>query len=171
MSPEATATAAALARLLAEIDEDRRGLAKRIADVREAKNRLAAGPEDPASLALAAVGIHGWYTGLEAIFERIARELDMSVPSSDRWHRELLTQMTAEIPSVRPSVIDSSVLSDLVLILAFRHFFRHAYAVAFDPERLATEVKRVLSIEPTIRDALDGFVAFLKEAMHRVRGN
>ena len=136
-----------------------------------AKPRTAS-PRDPRSgPARARGGRDPWLVhGLEAIFERIARELDMSVPSSDRWHRELLTQMTAEIPSVRPSVIDSSVLSDLVLILAFRHFFRHAYAVAFDPERLATEVKRVLSIEPTIRDALDGFVAFLKEAMHRVRG-
>lgn len=168
MSPDATATTAALARLLAEIDVDRAGLSKRMADLREAERRLTLDPEDPGSLALAAVGLHGWYTGLEAIFERIARELDMSLPTGERWHRDLLTQMTAEIPGIRPPVIDSSLVPELVLLLAFRHFFRHAYAVSLDQERLSREIARALGAEDRVTAALDAFAAFVKATISKI---
>lgn len=165
MSPEARTTAAALARLLAEINEDRRGIAKRIIDAREAERRLVVGPDDPGALALAAVALHGWYTGLETLFERIARELDLSVPKGERWHRELLSQMSAEVPGLRPAVIDAETVSKLAFLLAFRHFFRHAYAVTFDAEHLTREVSRLLAVEPIVSAALDGFADFLKATM------
>ena len=168
MSPDARTTAAALARLLVEINEDRLGIAKRIDDAREAQQRLVVGPDDPGALALAAVALHGWYTGLETIFERIARELDLSLPTGERWHRELLSQMSAEIPGVRPAVINFETVSELALLLAFRHFFRHAYAVSFDANRLARELSRLLAIEAIVSAALDAFAHFLKAAMHSV---
>lgn len=165
MSPEARATTAGLARLMAEVDEDRRGLSKRIDDAREAQRRLAAVPHDRGALALAAVGLHGWYTGLETIFERIARELDLSVPKSERWHRELLSQMSAEVPGTRPAIIDSETVSELALLLTFRHFFRHAYAVTLDGCHLEKELTRMLAIEPIVSSSLDTFVSFLKATM------
>jgi hypothetical protein len=76
MSVESRASTAMLARLLVEIGEDRRGLAKRLADAHEAQRRMHTHPSDAGALALAAVALHGWYTGVETIFERVARELD-----------------------------------------------------------------------------------------------
>ncbi|MGH7285120.1 MAG: hypothetical protein ACRELY_26655 [Polyangiaceae bacterium] len=123
MSPEAKASAAALARLLAEIEEDRAGMRKRVADADEATRRLTIDRADPAALALAGVAIHGWYTAIESLFERVARELDGSLPTGDRWHRDLLSQMSAEVPGVRPKVIEPELVADLGSLLAFRPSF------------------------------------------------
>lgn len=165
MSPEARASAAALARLLAEIAEDRVGIAKRTADAVESERRLNATPGDVGALALAAVALHGWYTGVETIFERIARELDGAVPTGDRWHRELLAQMTAEIPGTRPPVIPTTLVPDLAALLAFRHFFRHAYPVNFDEHHLRSELARLFRTGPKTDGSLDAFEAFLRATM------
>ena len=44
------------------------------------------------------------YRGIENIFLRIAREVDMHVPRGSRWHKNLLAQMTEQRPE-RPPVI------------------------------------------------------------------
>lgn len=168
MSAESRASTAMLARLLVEIGEDRRGLERRMADAVEAQRRMRAQRTDPGALALAAVALHGWYTGVETIFERIARELDGDVPRGDRWHRELLAQMAAEIPGTRPPVLTAALVPDLAALLAFRHFFRHAYAVSLDPGHLETELARLVRTERAVSEALDGLVAFARAALARL---
>ena len=48
--------------------------------------------------------LHSFYTEIEKILKLIAREWDGYVPSSDSWHRNLLTQMSKATPN-RPAVI------------------------------------------------------------------
>jgi ribonuclease HepT-like protein len=168
MSPDAKASTATLARLLAEITADREALVKRLEDAREGERRLRATPTDAGALALAALSLHAWYTGLETIFERVARELDESVPTGDRWHRALLSQMTAEIPGVRPLILEPALAIDLAALLAFRHFFRHAYAVAFDAERLKADLARLFLVSGPVDAALDALSTFLREAMAEI---
>ncbi|MDY0063225.1 MAG: hypothetical protein RBU45_25690 [Myxococcota bacterium] len=48
-------------------------------------------------------------------------------------------------------------------MLAFRHFFRHAYGVKLDPARLRLELERLLLLEPAVSRELDEFAAFLQE--------
>lgn len=52
-----------------------------------------------------ALNLHGFYAGVERIFEDIARNLDEAVPAGPDWHRDLLLQMSAAIDGVRPAVI------------------------------------------------------------------
>jgi hypothetical protein len=52
-----------------------------------------------------ALNLHGFYTGAERIFEEIAREIDGHRPGGPDWHRDLLVQMSAEIPGIRPPVL------------------------------------------------------------------
>ncbi len=59
-----------------------------------------------------ALTLHGFYSGLERLFEMIARRLDQSLPSSEVWHRELLFQMGREIQGVRPAVISEDMSMD-----------------------------------------------------------
>lgn len=40
-----------------------------------------------------ALNLHGFYSGLERVFEKVASTIDGSVPSAANWHRELLNQM------------------------------------------------------------------------------
>jgi hypothetical protein len=72
-----------------------------------------------------ALNLHGFYNGLERIFETIARRLDPAFPSGDRWHHDLLEQMGQEIPGIRPAVLSAETVARLDEFLAFRHRVRN----------------------------------------------
>ncbi len=164
MSDGERAKGAMLARLRGEIAEDRAMLERCMTDARLAKARLGGAPVDPAVLALAAVALHGWYTGLESVLERVARQLDGDVPTGSRWHRELLTQMSVEVPRLRPAVLPRTVIAPLAELLAFRHFFRHAYGIVLDADRIATRLALLFAAVDEVDVALDMFDSFLVEA-------
>jgi hypothetical protein len=48
---------------------------------------------DDAYLKATAYDLHGFYGGLERIFEAVATAIDGSVPGGESWHRDLLQQM------------------------------------------------------------------------------
>jgi hypothetical protein len=53
----------------------------------------------------AALNLHSFYAGIERVFEVIADGIDRVKPAGANWHQELLHQMAAEIPTVRPAVL------------------------------------------------------------------
>jgi len=171
MSPDATASVAELSRLRLEVGEDRRAMARCLADASAALAPWRDRPPERPWLLMAAVAVHGWYTGLEAVCERAARLLDAVVPSGEAWHRELLAQAMAEIPGVRPAIVPQTLHGDLLALLGFRHFFRHAYGVDLDPARLRVELDRMLRIAPVVADALDRFDAFLARTIAALAGS
>jgi hypothetical protein len=166
MSPEARASLAELARLHGELKADRAAMRSCLAEARDDEARLAESPYR----VVAAVALHGWYTGLETLLGRVARVLDRTLPAGETWHRDLLSQAMAEVPSVRPEVLPRSLYSDLVSLLEFRHFFRHAYDVALDPPKVKLNLTRMSAAFPAVDAALDAFEAFLQETMKRLGG-
>lgn len=52
-----------------------------------------------------ALNLHSFYSGVEQIFEDIARTIDNGLPSGAEWHTSLLRQMTVEMGKLRPAVI------------------------------------------------------------------
>ncbi|MBI2388507.1 MAG: hypothetical protein HYV09_02720 [Deltaproteobacteria bacterium] len=164
MTDPERAAIAALSRLRGEIAEDRASMTRCAADADQARARLLLTPDDHAVLALAAVSLHGWYTALEAVLERVARQLDGGVPAGHRWHREILTQLSVEVPTVRPAVLPSALTQHLADLLAFRHFFRHAYGVLLDGVRLEGKLRVLASVGPQVDEALDRFDTFLAAA-------
>jgi hypothetical protein len=81
--------------------------------------------------------LHDFYSAVERIFVRIAQELNGGVPGTERWHRDLLMDMSLELDSVRPALITRELHDLLVPFLGFRHLFRNVYGFAIDAERLA----------------------------------
>ncbi len=77
------------------------------------------------------------YGAIESALERIARTIEGSVPAGRDWNVALLEGMALEIEGVRPPVLSPTSLALLRRLLAFRHFFRHAYAATLDLRRLA----------------------------------
>jgi hypothetical protein len=65
--------------------------------------------------------------------------------------------MALPLAVVRPAVIDRTRLGDLSELLAFRHFFRHAYAVALDEAELRNHATRLERTHPGVREDLRGF--------------
>lgn len=65
---------------------------------------------------------------------------------------------------MRPQVLPRELQRDLVELLEFRYFFRHAYGVNLDPGRLRGNLERLLRVDPLASAALDLFDGFLQRA-------
>ena len=81
-----------------------------------------------ALIAASALNMQSFYTGAERIFYEIAREVDGYVPTDAEWHRQLLEQLSVEIPSVRQAVLSEQTRVDLDEFRRFRHVVRSHYA-------------------------------------------
>ena len=115
------------------------------------------GPLGPEAAAYLAVKLHAWYTAFESILERIARVVEGGLPGGPSYHQDLLRGMALPLAAVRPEVLDPARLADLSELLAFRHFFRHAYAVALDDAELRRHAGRLERTHPGVRGDLRGF--------------
>ena len=102
------------------------------------------------------------YRGIEIIFERIAREVDMHMPSGDRWHNDLLTQM-AEPKGERPPVISEKTCRKLKRLLKFRHRVNNIYRYELIYEKAEKHAKRVGKLFKNVSEELDAFATFLNE--------
>lgn len=83
-----------------------------------------------------ALKLHAFYTGVEHIFEAIAREVDNPVPSGPEWHRDLLLQMSGGITDVRPPVLGDEARECLDAYRGFRHVVRNVHTYNLDANRV-----------------------------------
>ncbi len=109
-----------------------------------------------------ALNLHGFYSGVERIFEDIARTIENSLPSGAEWHSDLLTQMAVEIKSVRPAVISPEAHACLDVYRGFRHVVRNVYTFNLDPARLVKLATDLLRCSQTVRNELGNFADFLE---------
>ncbi len=156
-----------LARLVRELDVDRDALQARATEVAQLLEAWPAeGPVDRLVLLAVTVNLHGYYTALETLFERVARLLDEEVPTGASWHTDLLSQMQTPVPDLRPAVLPVAEAGDVHELRKFRHFFRNAYTVAFDPTLVRAHAERLLRVHPPQAQAL----AALREHLLRAAG-
>ncbi len=83
------------------------------------------------------------------------------MPSSDRWHKELLRQMAAPT-STRPAVITAGLVETLAEFLVFRHLFRGASIVLMRWDKLSTLVAKVDPTYLEVTRELEVFHTFLR---------
>jgi hypothetical protein len=111
----------------------------------------------------AALNLHDFYTGLERLFQHIATSIDGSMSEGREWHRDLLNQMSLELPQVRPQVLSAGAVGSLKDYLGFRHIVRHLYAIELEPERVNSLVSRLSTVFAQVRSELDEFTKFLEQ--------
>lgn len=118
----------------------------------------------PSNYTLRAGGsiLHDFYTGIEKIFEDIAKEVDRRIPMGDGWHSELLHQMTLDIPGLRPPVITHHTEKKLREYLAFRHLFRKRYGFELD----WLKIKKLLITLPGIISLLKKDIEIFFKSFH-----
>jgi hypothetical protein len=110
----------------------------------------------------AGFGLQGFYTGLEKIFEQIARVVDQSVVMpSDRWHQELLEQMKIDVPNTRPAVVDTALYQQLKTYLGFRHVIRNNYTHRLDPQLIQANVNSLEDCYQRVLASMSDFCIFL----------
>ncbi len=97
-----------------------------------------------------ALNFHGVYTGIERIFEVIAKKIDQRFPTGDKWHRDLLEQMSVDIPRVRKAVITEETRLILDELRQFRHLVRSAYSCQLDEEKVLIIPHEIVNSYQTI---------------------
>jgi hypothetical protein len=142
---------AAIQRLRAEVRSDRNAWLSRVEELA----RLDLSRADPGALAQVAVALHHGYGAIESALERVARSIEGSLPSGRDWHVALLENMSLEIEGIRPRVLSDESLRLLRGLLAFRHFFRHAYAVSLEAPRLEPLRADMLALRSPLQQDLD----------------
>ena len=142
-------------RLAAEIEHE----LERLEQLRE---ELAAAPRDDDTFTLRARGsvLHDFYSGIERVFIRIAEELNGGVPQGEQWHRQLVTDMSLEIPDVRPAVIEPELARELGDYLRFRHVFRNLYGSLLDAQRMRPLEERLPAVLATFCTQVRAFLAW-----------
>jgi hypothetical protein len=110
-----------------------------------------------------ALNLHGFYAGLERLFELIAAIVDGTVPQGANWHQVLLDQMSAESPPARPAVISDEVRQALDEYRGFRHIVRNVYTFKFDPAKMGRLVEGAPGMFSQVRAELLAFADFLEQ--------
>jgi len=110
-----------------------------------------------------ALNLHGVYAGLERLFELVADGVDQAKPTGSRWHDDLLRQMTAEIPDIRPPVLSQETRQHLDRYRGFRHVVRNVYTYNLDPEQIATLVRQLAPTMDRVSQELCAFADFLEQ--------
>lgn len=144
-----------VAAIHAEID----GLSKEFDAVEPLLTKLTFQEPDPIELRAVATTLHAFYSGLERVLIRIAKQFDHKVPSGGSWHQQLLTQMVSQTDG-RGSVITDSLRERLSDYLGFRHLYRHAYPTTLKWKRVKPLVQ---SLHDTHQEFLSNINRFLAE--------
>lgn len=109
-----------------------------------------------------ALNLHGFYAGVERLFQLVAETIDENVPSGAGWHVELLAQMAAEIPGVRPALIDPDLKARLDRYRGFRHVVRNVYTFNLDAEQIDSLVVALPDTAHRVSSALIGYAELLE---------
>ena len=105
--------------------------------------------------------LHDFYSGIEKIFISVARDIDQTVPKNEGWHRQLLEQMTLDIPYKRPAVIDASLAAQIQEYLSFRHRFRNLYGFELEWGKMEILIKNMESTSKQIKESTEKFLDVL----------
>lgn len=151
-------------RLAATIRQQRQQVERLVTEAREALARFA--DRKPLLLELRGIGaiLHDFYTGIEHLFERIAPELNGGLPAGPSWHRDLLENMTLDLPGVRPPLLSRETVHALEEFLRFRHLFRNLYGFELEWPKLRVLLDRLPETWSTVEADLERFLAFLDMA-------
>lgn len=159
-----------LKKLIADINSDINAVAKisgKIQGLDEEINRNSGPVEDRDIMSMAAY-LHHYYTGLEAVFERISVDFDGGISKRGDYHRELLRSMTLEIDGVRPRVISLELAEELNDYRKFRHMFRHAYAGELRWKKMSHLSENAVAIFNILELNIKGFISYIMALVSRM---
>ena len=150
--------------LIQRITDERRKIDRTVGRVERALEKIDILPVDAREFierALAA-DLAEVYTGFEKIFERIANEIDKQLPKGERWHTDLLIQMTERCPERSP-VISEGTQRELEQLLRFRHKVNNIYGEELIYEKAEEHAKSITELFTAVSEDLDTFISFLSE--------
>jgi hypothetical protein len=119
--------------------------------------------EQDAYLDSVALNLHGFYSGLERLFELIARHVDHTLPEGETWHRDLLLQMAQDVADVRPAVIGKDSALSLDEFRRFRHLVRNVYTMNLSPDKMTGLMSTLPGLWEALHAEMLAFADFVEE--------
>jgi hypothetical protein len=116
--------------------------------------------KDYSLLVEAAFTVNQVYTGCERIFRNIASTFENSI-DENLWHRAILDRMRLEIEDVRPALLSERSYDHLSELLAFRHYFRHAYDSDIREDKFEIVASSTLELRELLLDDIENFIDFV----------
>ena len=154
MSEELTGIAKRIRREIAELEKLRE----------HALRRWQKAAKDEDYLGSVGFDLQSFYQGLERVFEIIAKSIDRSLPTGEKWHKMLLDQMADEVDGIRPAVISMETKQALDDFRMFRHLAHNIYTFNLDPRRIKTLMEKLPETMGLIGQDLSLFAGFLEQS-------
>lgn len=154
MSEELTGIAKRIRREIAELEKLRE----------HALRRWQKAAKDEDYLGSVGFDLQSFYQGLERVFEIIAKSIDRSLPTGEKWHKMLLDQMADEVVGIRPAVISMETKQALDDFRMFRHLAHNIYTFNLDPRRIKTLIEKLPETMGLIGQDLSLFAGFLEQS-------
>jgi len=147
--------------LRADVQRELRNL-ERLTD--EAQQLTTDVSEPPTFREIRAAGsiLHDFYTAIERIFQRIAFEVDGSLPGGPDWHVHLLLRMASPVEGIRPPAVSEQLMEILGEYLRFRHLFRHVYGFELQWKRCSDLLSGLPLVREQLRRELGALDRFLE---------
>lgn len=121
------------------------------------------GPDQDVYLDSVALNLHGFYSGLERMFELIARHIDQNMPTGEMWHRDLLRAMSLDVADIRPAVVKDDTREHLDTFRRFRHLVRNVYATNLVPEKMEGLMDELPELWSRLQNEMLAFASFLED--------
>lgn len=128
-----------------------------------ALHRVSGGELDEETGILTAYHLHVIYGLFENLLTRIASVFGNRIEDQAKWHAQLLHRMTLDVEDVRPAVISPDLYHHLNELRRFRHVFRNAYFLTFDPERLRLILRDAIRLEERYEGEFEMFLDALDQ--------
>jgi hypothetical protein len=109
--------------------------------------------------------LHDYYTGIEKIFRIVAKDIDCSIPEDELWDRELLDQMTLEVPGVRPALLSAETARKLEALRDFRQDFRDLYDFKRGTNKIMTLLKELPGLAADFKQDLKNFIVKMRQIL------
>lgn len=123
-----------LHRLKVRLEEELEEPSAEVSSVNLLFEKLPSQTLDQIELRAAALTLHGFYNGVEAVFLIIGKRYDNHVANGLRRHRQLLNQMKRQTDE-RKAIIGQREYDILLQYLGFHQMVRHTYARTLDRDR------------------------------------
>lgn len=147
--------------LKSEIESDRRKLERLFVKFERSYNGFLK-TKEYSKLVESAFYVSQIYTGFENMFKNIAKTFENNI-EEDKWHKSLLERMALEIEDIRPALLSDESFDCLNELMAFRHFFRHAYEMEIDKEKFKIVASKVSVVKDLFKREIEKFLGFLRK--------
>ena len=101
--------------------------------------------------------LHSFYSGIENILILIFKHYDGRLPSSSKWHMELLDKAFVSDKN-RNRIFSNDSQKTLEEYLKFRHFVRHSYGFQLEWERMEDLANGVNAFWGKIKEEINNFI-------------